>query len=322
MKVLLRHFFPCPPVARWRSFEAMLKECLAQLGHEVSELEFAPALPPGPPGFDFRIYPHKTRREVPDGDLFYKELHMPSLFTIDPVGWGPDHSGLQAPPDLSGIDAARAARFCGQLRQEFFATGRSKHRQPPLRRINPALTPYLLAPLQLPTDDAVMHHSTLSVLDYVNLLADWAERARVRVVFKLHPGAETPEIAEAVRRRAVMERYVAVVDENIHALIAGAAGVVVLTSGVGFESLIHGKPVVTLGRCDYRWTTFRASADNLDEAFAYVSEYSPAQRQAAYDFIYFYYHHHAYLATKAAARDSNKRLLEYLEKRMGVSEPA
>lgn len=320
MKVLLRHFFPCPPVARWRRFEAMLKGCLTQLGHEVSELEFAPALPPGPPGFDFRIYPHKTRREVPDGDLFYKELHMPSLFTIDHLGWGPDHSGLQAPPDLSGIDAAQAARFCGQLRQEFFATGRSKHRQPPLRTMDPALAPYLLAPLQLPTDDAVMHHSRLSVLDYVNLLADWAERARMRVVFKLHPGAETPEIAEVVRRRAALGRYVAVMDENIHALIAGAAGVVVLTSGVGFESLIHGKPVVTLGRCDYRWATFCASPDTLDAAFAYVSENSPAQRQAAFNFIYFYYHHHAYLATNAAARDSTTRLLGYLEKKVGVGE--
>ena len=255
--------------------------------------------------------------------FFTKKLHMQNLFTIDHLGWGPDHSGLQAPPDLSGIDAARAERFCGQLRQEFFATGRSKHRQPPIRTIDPALAPYLLAPLQLPSDDAVMFHSTLSVLDYTNLLADWAERAaRIRLVFKLHPGAETPEVAEAVRRRAAMGRYVVVVDENIHALIAGAAGVVVLTSGVGFESLIHGKPVVTLGRCDYRWATFRATADNLDAALAYVSDYSSAQRQAAYNFIYFYYHHHAYLATEATACDSIARLLGYLEKSVGVDATA
>jgi hypothetical protein len=298
----------------------MLKECLMRLGHEVNELEFAPALPPGPPGFDFRIYPHKTRREVPDGDLFYKELHMPGLFTIDHLGWGPDHSGLQSPPDLSEIDDERAARFCAQLRQDFFATGRSKHRQPPLRTIDPALAPYVLAPLQLPTDDAVTHHSELGVLDYINLLADWAERARVRVVFKLHPGAEMPEIAEAVKRRNATGRYVALVDENIHALIAGAVGVVVLTSGVGFESLIHGKPIVTLGRCDYRWATFCASSDDLDAAFAYVSEYSSVQRQAAYNFIYFYYHHHAYLATKAAASASTARLLGYLEKTVGRGE--
>ena len=318
MKVLLRQFFPCPPVARWRRFENMLKACLAQLGHQVTELEFEPNLPPGPPGFDFRIYPHKSRHEVPEGDLFYKEMHLQNLFTIDHLGWGPDHSGMQAPPDLSKVDPAAARRFCAQLSAEFLATGTSKHRQPPLHAIDSTLGPYLLAPLQLPTDDAVTIHSPLSVVDYVNVLSDWADRVPMRVVFKLHPGAETPEIAETVRRRVAAGRYVAMMDENIHSLIAGAAGVVVLTSGVGFESLIHGKPVVTLGRCDYRWATFRSTPDCLDAACAYVREYSSAQRQAADNFVYYYCHHHAYLTTEAAMRDSTARLLEYLMKTLGV----
>lgn len=289
-----------------------------QLGHQVTEVEFTPTPSPGPPGFDLRIYPHKSRKQIPDGDLFYKEMHVQNLFTIDHLGWGPDHSGLQAPPDLREIDSAKAERFCGKLRREFLDTGHSKHHQPPVRAINPALAPYLLAPLQLPSDDAVTLHSTLSVIDYVNLLSDWAERARVRVVFKLHPGREAPDILETVRRRVAKGRYVSMVDENIHALITGAIGVIVLTSGVGFESLIHGKPVVTLGRCDYRWATFRATPDCLDAALAYVREYSPAQRQAADKFIYFYYHCHAYLVAGAAMRDSTARLLEYLRKAVGA----
>jgi hypothetical protein len=317
MKVLLRHFFSCPPVARWRRFESILKACLAQLGHQVSELEFQPTLPPGPAGFDFRIYPHKSRHEVPEGDLFYKEMHLQNLFTIDHLGWGPDHSGMQAPPDLKEIDPADARHFCAQLRHEFLATGNSKHRQPPLHAVDSALSPYLLAPLQLPTDDAVTIHSPLSVADYVNLLSDWADRARVRVLFKLHPGIETPEIAEMVRRRTAAGRYVSMVNENIHSLITGAAGVVVLTSGVGFESLIHGKPVVTLGRCDYRWATFRGTPDCLDGAYAYVREYSSAQRQAADNFVYYYCHHHAYLTTEAASRGSAARLLKYLDTALG-----
>jgi hypothetical protein len=322
MKVLLRHFFSCPPVARWRRFEGMLKACLAQLGHQVTELEFEPTLPPGPSGFDFRIYPHKSRHEVPDGDLFYKEMHLQNLFTIDHLGWGPDHSGMQVPPDLSEIDPAAARSFCAQLRNEFLATGNSKHRQPPLYAVDSTRGPYLLAPLQLPTDDAVTIHSPLSVVDYVNLLSDWADRARVRVVFKLHPAAEAPEIAETVRRRVASGRYVAVVDENIHSLIAGAAGVVVLTSGVGFEGLIHGKPVVALGQCDYRWATFRGTADCLDAAYAYVRDYSPAQRQAADNFIYHYCRCHAYLTTETAIRGCTARLLKYLDKALGAADCA
>lgn len=318
MKILLRQLFSCPPVERWRRFESMMKASLMQLGHQVTEFEFTRTPSAGPPGFDLRIYPHKSRRQIPDGDLFYKEMYMQDLFTIDHCGWGPDHSGLQAPPDLGAINPAAARRFCARLRQEFLTTGLSKHEQPSLRTIDPALVPYLLAPLQVPKDDAVKFHSPLGVLDYVNLLSDWAERARMRVVFKLHPGPEMPEIAEAVRRRVATGRYVAMVDENIHALIDGAAGVVVLTSGVGFESLIHGKPVVTLGRCDYRWVTFNATPNLLDAALAYVREYSAPQRQAADKFIYFYYHRHAYLTTGTAVRNSTARLLEYLRKRVGV----
>jgi len=159
MKALLRKFFPCPPAARWRKFEAMLKDCLIRLGHEISELEFDPKLPADPLGLDFRIYRHKSRREAPYADLFYKEMHMQGLFTIDHNGWGPDHSKLQSPPDLSYIDPGRAENFCHRLRQEFLSSGHSKHRQPPLREIDFGLLPYLLAQLQSPADDAVVLHS-------------------------------------------------------------------------------------------------------------------------------------------------------------------
>jgi Capsule polysaccharide biosynthesis protein len=319
MKVLLRNFFPCPPVARWRKFEAMLKDCLIRLGHEISELEFDPSLPADPIGFDFRIYPHKSRREVPFADLFYKEMHMQDLFTIDHNGWGPDHSKLQSPPDLSCIDPGSAEIFCHRLCQEFLSSGHSKHRQLPLREIDSRLLPYLLAPLQLPMDDAVVLHSPLGVRDYIDTLADWADRARFNVMFKLHPGIESPEIAEAVWRRAANSRHVTVVNENIHALIAAAAGVVVLTSGVGFESLVHGKPVVTLGQCDYRWVTFCASADKLDKVLSYVSHYTPAQRQEAFNFVYFYFHHHAFQTSDDAAPQSRRRLLRYLETALQAS---
>jgi Capsule polysaccharide biosynthesis protein len=317
MKVLL-HTYRCPAVERWQRFESMLEACLLELGHHVAKVEYVPTLPSEPGDFDIRIYPHTSRHQIPHGDLFFKEMFMHDLFTIDPDGWGPEHSGLRRPPDLSRIDPAVAEEFCGEMRRGFLATGHSKHGQPPLRPIDAGLCPYLLAPLQVPTDDAVKFHSSVSVLDYVNFLSDWAERARMRVVFKLHPGREFPEIAETVRRRVASGRYVTLLDENIHALIANAAGVVVLTSGVGFESLIHGKPVVTLGRSDYRWVTFNTTPHCLGAALAYVREYSKAQREAAAKFIYYYYQQHAYLTVGAAAAASKVRLLGYLKKAVGV----
>jgi capsule polysaccharide modification protein KpsS len=139
------------------------------------------------------------------------------------------------------------------------------------------------------------------------------------VVFKVHPGAQ--HIAHEVRRRVATARYLTLAEENIHSLVAGAAGVVVLTSGVGFESLIHGKPVVSLGRCDYGWATFQAAPEHLDAALAYVRGYSRAQREEADKFVYYYYRQHAYLTTGAARRTSAARLLAYLDKTIGGVHP-
>src|SRR5262249_24376490 len=153
------------------------------------------------------IYCHKNRWEVPCGDIFYKEMHMQGLFTIDRHGWGADHSGLQSAPDLSAVDTGQARAFCETMRWEFLHSGQSKHRQPSMRAIDQAVKPYYLAPLQLPTDDVIMHHSPVTVEQFVHLLADWAAAARTNVVFKLHPGSEAPRIADAVHRRSA-EKHV------------------------------------------------------------------------------------------------------------------
>jgi hypothetical protein len=313
VKVLLRSMFPCPPVQRWRRFETLLKECLWRLDHEVIELELDPLLPPDPPEAEFRVYSHKSKREVPHGDLFYKEMHMPGLFTIDRRGWGAEHSALRRPPDLSGIDAREAEAFSLELRREFLSNGGSKHAQPPMIAIDPRVKPYVLAPLQLPTDDVIMHHSPLRVIDFFNTLADWAEKRGHNVVFKLHPGQEVPEIASTVAQRAAAARHVLVMNENIHSLISESRGVIVINSGVGFESLIHGKPVVTMGACDYQWVTYRAHPGGLDEALDFIERYSHEQRLNGYKFLHFYYHQHAYLPSQDTPDSLKQRLLLYLE---------
>jgi hypothetical protein len=316
MKILLRSLFPCPPVERWRNFEGVLKGCLSELGHEVVELHLDPLYPPDPADVDLKIYAHKTRREVPTADIFYKEMHMRGLFTIDTEGWGADHSAVREPPDLNGVDAAEAERFVGAIREQFVSSGNSKHRQPERSPIPEEHKPYLLIPLQLPTDDTIMYHSPVSVIEFVHVVSDWAERAGQKVVFKLHPGAEHPEIAAAVEARSAARRFVSCLNANIHSLILEAEGVVVINSGVGFESLIHGKPVVTFGNCDYKSVTFPARPDNLDEARDYVAGYTPEQRLRGIKFIHHYYTRHAYDVYADDGAEVRRRLMVYLTARL------
>lgn len=316
MKVLIRRMFPCPPLPRWRAFEGLMKECLHDLGHETVELDLDPTFPPDPPDIDFRIYCHKTKREAPQGDLFYKEMHMQGLFTIDHQGWGPEHSGVLAAPDLSQIEGEAAKEFCSKLRAEFLSSGKSKHRQPPLAEIDPAVKPYFLVPLQLPTDDVIMYHSPLSVPDFLNRIADWAEAQRHNVVLKLHPGHATPEI-EALARHRATGKHVFLLNENIHSLIANCAGVIAINSGVGFETLIHGRPMITMGACDYESVTQHTALGTLNDAIGYVASFCDEDALRGYKFVYFYYHEHAYLMSPETNGDARERLWNYLSDMLG-----
>lgn len=312
MKVLLGRLHTCPPVERWRCFEALMKECLGELGHEIIEIDVDPRLPPSPAEADFRIYAHKTRRDIPDGNLFYKEMHMCELFTVDHQGWGADHSRLHMSPDLSAVLAGQAESFCRSMRADFLHTGHSKHDQPPVRTIPPNLQPYLFAPLQMPGDDVIRNHSPITVIQYISALSQWAALRRRNVVFKLHPGRPA-EIEQEVRKAAAANRYVLLANENVHSLISAAHAVIVINSGVGFESLIHGKPVITLGRCDYQWMTFRATVSDLDAAWDFAGAFSEQQRLQGFRFVHYYYHQHAYFNAKETRTSVKSRLTEYLE---------
>ena len=314
MRILLGTLHPCPPAERWRCFEALMKECLGELGHEIIEIEMDvdPSPPPRPAEADFRIYAHKTRRDIPDGNLFYKEMHMRGLFTVDHQGWGADHSGMRTSPDLSAISAGQAESFCRSMRANFLNTGRSKHDQPPVRTIPPDLKPYFFAPLQMPGDDVIRNHSPVTVIQYISALSQWADLRRRNVVFKLHPW-QPAEVEQEARKAAAASPYVFLLNENVHSLISAARAVIVINSGVGFESLIHGKPVITLGACDYQWMTFRSTVSDLDAAWDFGGAFSEQQQLQGFRFIHYYYHQHAYLNSEETRTSVKPRLMEYLE---------
>ena len=311
MKVLLGRLYQCPPVERWRCFEGLIKECLHHLGHQVIEMDVNPRLPPNPMEADFRIYGHKTRRDVPQGNLFYKEMYMRWLFTMDDQGWGADHSRMRVLPDLHAISASAAENFCRSKRAEFLATGRSKFDQPAVGTIPSSVKPYFFAPLQMPSDDVIRNHSPIALTQYIAELSQWADRRGRNVVFKLHPH-EPPEIGEEVRKWVAVGNHVFLLNENVHSLISAAHAVIVINSGVGFEGLIHGKPVITLGSCDYQSVTFRGSVSDLDAAWDFGNDFSDQQRLQGFRFIHYYYHQHSYVISEEAPTPAKPRLMEYL----------
>jgi hypothetical protein len=297
----------------WIAFEGLLRETLLELGHEVIEQPYEAAVADSCDGARFKIYQHLTSREVA-GDLFYKQMHLCELFTLDHRGWGADHSLANVTPDLARVDPEAAEAFCRDWSRKHLDSGSSKHTQPETRL--PAFLPddYIFVPLQKPDDYVQVHHSSIAVVDFIELIADWASRRRQNVVFKLHPGnhEDDPEVVECATRAASERESVFCVDGNVHDLIKRSLGVFTINSGVGFESLIHGKPLVTFGRCDYHWATFHAHAANLNDGQRYVLSYDEGLRQRAWQFVYYYCFGLHYFVSQENLANCRTRLLAYL----------
>lgn len=293
-------------------FERLLKDCLTELGHDVMEQVYSPLIPDEDHGANFTIYGHLSKRERPEGNLFHKEMHLPGLFTLDSWGWGADHSAMRSAPPFREVDGSTAAAFSRRMSGEFLSTGESRTLQPELvgRAIH---EDFVLVPLQVPTDYVIRHHSAVSVLEFLETLADWADRCRRLLVIKPHPTrrADT-EVLDSLAALEATSPWVRRGSGNIHELIAAAKGVFVINSGVGFESLIHGRPVVSFGACDYKWATYAGRLDDLDQALDYVDSFALEQQLDGYKLVHYYYWTHGYSVRPDAIDDSGRRLHDYL----------
>jgi hypothetical protein len=302
----------------WGIFEELLGSALRELGCNVLN---QPESPLEVDRVDWlrlahkKIVVHKCKRDFPEYDFFYMQMHMRNLFTLDSNGWGEDHSGnrLFAPALIGDVDARQ---FCENLSARLFQSGESKCHQPEASEVETPVS-FILVPLQIPRDYVLLHHSKVSVNEFIQAVAEWADVARVNVAFKLHPHNRADfDLIKLVNDSCHSSEYVTKIEGNINSLIKKCAGVMVINSGTGFESLIHGKPVVTFGACDYKVATFDGSLHQLNNALEYVSDFSESERMLGYKFCYWYHFHHAYNVSEQVS--TRTRLTSYLKLQLGL----
>ena len=304
---------------QWATFEALLGRALEELGFAIDRQPEHPTEPDRDGDYRLRIYAHRTRRDVGRDGLFIMQMHLAELFTIDPRGWGADHSRVPLVEDFADVDPAAAETFRRERLARFLRTGSSKHRQPrggAWRRLRGRLfgpRDYIFAPLQIPRDYVQLHHSRITVLEFIDRVAEWCDRRRLPVVFKPHPyNTGDHDLLERLehhrRRSSVVHRA----DGNIHDLIAGARAVYTINSGVGFESLFHGKPVAIFGDSDYRSVALRVEPGGLDRTWERVLSYGEEERGMASRFLWHYAHRHAFDITRIEELRLASRLVECL----------
>lgn len=264
----------------WAQFEQIIKDALVDCGlHPVSQPDIR--------RFDnycgdyvIKIFSHNNKMRAPEADLFYMQMHHKRLFTLDKFGWGAKHS-LSRSVDYEASIFEEAGQLVElDLEEMIFdlKSGETKHAQTTRKGKKKIKADYIFVPLQTPRDEVIVEHSPCSVVEFVGVVTKAAMVAKRNVVFKIHPYArDNLAIRMAVTYAEATSKYVASCNDHVTDLILGSDAVVCQNSGVGFEALLLGKPVFTLGHCDYAQATIKG---NLDDPNILVSFLDSPERPA------------------------------------------
>jgi hypothetical protein len=216
---------------------------------------------------------------------FYMQTVFPWLFTIDELGWGGGAKFLDTfDPNKMYSDGA-----FNKMR-EYALSGKSKFSQPSKGDPVEINSPTIFVPLQLPHDETIKYHADITVPEFVEALCKWADESddRPNILFKGHPVNLTS--MEPLRR--IIERYKRVIyrtDLNIHEIIPKVDAVYVINSGTGQEAMLHDKPVVAFGDCEYQGAVIKGNIFDLNQTWNSVESDDKDARLHLYRKWYHWY---------------------------------
>lgn len=212
-----------------------------------------------------------SHHSIGDGDRIcrFKHSYRPGYFSLDPLGYGGFSSLARDPAMMRAADAIAAPEalaYARALRAQVIAGNESKFAQPACTG-NPPRPGYVLLALQVP-GDTVLRLSRAEPLEFYRRVIAETGRLGLRCVVKRHPKCVTPAVTELLSASESLP-HVEVRDDSVNELLPNAERVVVVNSGVGVEALVHGRPTLTFGACEYApLTTCIRSLDDLSGALA------------------------------------------------------
>jgi hypothetical protein len=120
-------------------------------------------------------------------------------------------------------------------------------------------------PLQIRHDQSIQYFSDYAFDDVLHSIVEWGRMKGVEIHLKPHPA--NPKLMQKYISCYPQTSLLLWRDENIHDLIDECDAVFVVNSGVGFEALLHAKPIVMFGRAEYDCVAIRAKLDDIDTAW-------------------------------------------------------
>ena len=257
---------PVQPVKQyWQKFVSLLKCRHDELGHKTRVIEI-PLWKLTPEKVDVYskgsslIYiPHKMVENWINDErvLFYMQMVIPSIFSIDPKGWCASASAYPIRPHK---DSEQSPSNGFDLLSRRIFSNETKFAQPSAESRLPYSDDYLFFPCQIPHDETIKYHSPVTVEQALSTVIKFAQMSGQKLIIKGHPANH--EAMRSLKLVYVNEMFESMnkgeppvcawIDRaNIHTLLSHSKAVFTVNSGVGFEAILHQKPVFTFGRADY-----------------------------------------------------------------------
>jgi len=199
-----------------------------------------------------------------------KDAAIPGYYLFDRTGFSGWAEIGRYPerlrPLIDRVDANVARSFVKDLRRTLVEKNVSKYPQSDEAFVAPG--PFVFFPLQS-LDDTVVALQRFPTLDVLEKAAVIAREKKKHLVIKRHPRCTNERVADAIARMVKDNEYVLRTGASIHAILQACDAVLVANSGVGFEALIHHRPVYTFGGSEYELVTRKlATLEDVASAFA------------------------------------------------------
>lgn len=203
---------------------------------------------------------HTYGEETPN--LFrYKESYLPEYVTFDTQGFSGWHSLCQRDinDELTQINTKKAEKFHKKIFKKYVKKNRSKYEQETINFDFP--NKFLFFPLQL-SHDVVASLADFSQEEVLRALGKALKNTTTKLLVKRHPLCRDEKL-EKLLKEMQNNGTIFLYQGSVHDAISRCEGVIVANSGVGFETLLHLKPVYSFATSEYMACTKKVQ--NLDE---------------------------------------------------------
>lgn len=183
----------------------------------------------------------------------WKIGYLDKTITFDETGYS-GWSSLAKNPEIvfsKKITKSMAERNFKKLQNHYIAKNISKYEQTHSNFIFPEK--FIFFPLQT-LNDTVMLQSNFDPFTLINHIIEMLYKKGIPLVIKRHPFCDN-QLLEKILLDYEKQKKVILFNGSIHDALSKASTIYVINSGVGFEALMHLKPVVSFGKSDYMSVT-------------------------------------------------------------------